>query len=162
MNLAKGSPAVQVATPASLPQAGQKGENLQPAADLPAPMNVDATSLEEMGLLECLHAIAHGEELAQRSHALRDRLIEAGLAVQDDDGLSLTPAGIERCRSLQHRVASDREAQKMIDQRDAGSQEASSDAGQPSTSRPSMIVVAQSVSAELNEIRKSDDTIHDT
>jgi hypothetical protein len=114
-------------------------------------MNVDTASLEELSLLECLSAIAHGEELAQRSYALRDRLIETGLAVQGADGVSLTPAGIERCRSLQHRVASDREAQKMLDGQQA------SDDGQPS-----MIVVAKSVSAELNEIRKAGDATQDT
>ena len=118
-----------------------------PSPTIPACMNVDAASLEELGLLECLHAIAHGEELAQRSYALRDRLIEAGLATQTEEGLSLTPAGIERCRSLQHRVASDREAQRALD-----GQQTSEDG------QPSMIVVAKSVSAELNEIRRSEDT----
>jgi len=109
-------------------------------------MNVEAASLEELGLLECLQSIAHGEELAQRSYTLRDRLIESGLVIQTEEGLSLTPAGIERCRSLQHRVASDREAQKALDGQQASAE-----------GEPSMIVVAKSVSAELNEIRKSDD-----
>jgi hypothetical protein len=42
--------------------------------------------------------------------------------------LRLTPAGIERCRSLQHRMASDREAAKVLAERGialAAAQEAS-------------------------------------
>jgi hypothetical protein len=103
-------------------------------------MNVDAVSLEELGLLECLHAISHGGELTQYATALRQRLIETGLAAQGDDGLSLTPAGIERCRSLQHRVASDREAQRALN----GHQTARGNHA------PS-IIVATSVAAELGQ-----------
>jgi hypothetical protein len=41
-------------------------------------------------------------------------LVEAGLVQESDHGLALTPGGIERCKSLQHRVAGDREAARAI------------------------------------------------
>jgi len=36
----------------------------------------------------------------------------------DADGLRLTTAGIELCKSLQHRVAADAQAAKIVQQRD--------------------------------------------
>ena len=75
------------------------------------------TDQQQIDLLECLIRIDRGETLDGRAGALRDRMIEAGLVDEVDGALRLTTAGIERCRSLQHRLASDREAAKVLAER---------------------------------------------
>lgn len=77
-------------------------------------IDVVAADQQQIDLLECLVRIDRGEALDGRAAGLRDRLIEAGLVDGMDGMLRLTPAGIERCRSLQHRIASDREAAKVL------------------------------------------------
>jgi hypothetical protein len=53
-----------------------------------------------------------------RAGDLLDRLIEGGLVDRSDDGtLSLTTAGIDRCRSLHLRVLSDSEAARVLEER---------------------------------------------
>ena len=86
-----------------------------------APMNDDRYSMkirnigqQEIDLLECLVRIDLGQALDSRATDMCRRLIEAGLVEDSDGGLVLTPAGIERCRSLKHRVAGDREAARVI------------------------------------------------
>ena len=46
-------------------------------------------------------------------------MVESGLIEDDADGLRLTTAGIELCKSLQHRVAADAQAEKILQQRAA-------------------------------------------
>jgi len=93
---------------------------------------MDAISLEDLALLDVLNRIDQGVELVQGDTAIRQRMVESGLIEDDADGLRLTPAGIELCKSLQHRVAADAQVQKVLEQRAAaeaaaaGEQQASS------------------------------------
>ena len=57
------------------------------------------------------------------SSGIREFLV-AGL-VEGDEGLALTPGGIEMCKSLQHRVAADAQVAKTLEERENG------DAGAP-------------------------------
>lgn len=85
-------------------------------------MTVDRMSLEELSLLELLTKIGHTEVLSPASYALRDSLLASGLIEHSEDGgVVLTPAGVERCRSLQHRQASDREAARVLAAKHNGS-----------------------------------------
>ena len=77
-------------------------------------MNIGNIGQQEIDLLECLVRIDLGHALDARATDMCRRLIEGGLVEDTDDGLVLTPAGIERCRSLKHRVAGDKEAAKVI------------------------------------------------
>src|SRR3546814_17210717 len=71
---------------------------------------------QELDLLECLNRIDTHQPLDPRAEDMLERLIEAGLVNSNGD-LSLTFAGIERCRSLKHRVAGDKEAAKVLAER---------------------------------------------
>ncbi len=74
----------------------------------PSPMPI-----EELALLECLVRIDGGVAIDRRRPAFGERLVASCLAEFDGDMIRLTAAGIERCRALQHRDASDREAVLM-------------------------------------------------
>ena len=80
---------------------------------------MDAISLEDLALLDVLHRIDQGVELVQGDGVIRQRMVESGLIEDDADGLRLTSAGIELCKSLQHRVAADAQAEKILQQRAA-------------------------------------------
>jgi hypothetical protein len=77
-------------------------------------MKIRNMGQQEIDLLECLLRIDMGQALDARAEDMRLRLIDAGLVQESGNGLALTPGGIERCKSLQHRVAGDREAAKAI------------------------------------------------
>ena len=85
---------------------------------------MDPISLEELALLDVLQWIDLGQPLTRHSQALRDRLVaaalvEPGLIVPgEENSLRLTDAGVERCKSLRHRVAADTEALLVIRDRD--------------------------------------------
>jgi hypothetical protein len=81
-------------------------------------MAMDPISLEDLALLEVLHSIDQGIELNAGQSEVRQRLVESGLAVDADEGIKLTSAGIELCKSLQHRVAADTQAAKVLQQRE--------------------------------------------
>lgn len=68
----------------------------------------------ELDLLECLLCIDRGQPVDSRAGELLERLVEAGVVDSCDGHHVLTLAGIERCRSLQHRIAADREAAKVL------------------------------------------------
>ena len=72
---------------------------------------------DDLDLLECLLRIDLHEALDDRAHGLTARIIDAGLADRDAAGLSLTHAGVQRCKSLQHRLASDQEALRVLQDR---------------------------------------------
>jgi len=74
--------------------------------------------VDDLDLLECLLRIDLHEQLDGRAHALVERIVEAGLADRTDEGFDLTHAGVQRCKSLQHRLASDQEAARTL--RDRG------------------------------------------
>ena len=86
---------------------------------------MDAISLEDLALLDVLHRIDQGVELVHGDSVIRQRMVESGLIEDDADGLRLTPAGIELCKSLQHRVAADTQVEKVLQKRAAD--EASTD-----------------------------------
>ena len=110
---------------------------------------MDPISLEELALLDVLQRIDQGQPLTRHSRALYDRLIstalvETGLIVPGEEpGLQLTDAGVERCKSLRHRVAADTEALQVLREREGTS-------GQPS---PTQSDVARS---ELSQIGRGD------
>jgi len=81
-------------------------------------MAMDPISLEDLALLEVLHSIDQGVELNAGQSEVRQRMVESGLAVDDEEGIRLTSAGIELCKSLQHRVAADTQAAKVLQQRE--------------------------------------------
>ena len=84
------------------------------ASDKRYSMKVGDIGQQELDLLECLVRIDQGERLDSRADDMFDRLVEAGLVDDDDGDHRLTLAGIERCRSLKHRVAGDKEAAKVL------------------------------------------------
>lgn len=79
---------------------------------------MDPISLEELALLDVLERIDQWLELGANSAGLRSRVIKAGLAEIVDDALRLTDAGVERCKSLHHRVAADEEAALVLLERE--------------------------------------------
>jgi hypothetical protein len=79
---------------------------------------MDPISLEDLALLEVLQRVDLHVVLTDGDSAMRLRMIEAALIVDGEDGLELTTAGIELCKSLQHRVAADAQAAKIVQQRE--------------------------------------------
>ncbi len=79
---------------------------------------MDPISLEELALLDVLDRIDQYHEPALNSSALRQRLLDNGLVVVEDGVLRLTDAGIERCKSLHHRVIADAEAAAVLAERE--------------------------------------------
>jgi hypothetical protein len=79
---------------------------------------MDPISLEDLALLEVLHRLDQHAPLSAADSDIRKRLVESGLAEDDGDDTRLTAAGIELCKSLQHRVAADTEAAKIREQRE--------------------------------------------
>jgi hypothetical protein len=77
-------------------------------------MDVGRIGQQELDLLECLLRVDLGHALDPRAQAMLERLIEAGLVDTSSGATSLTFAGIERCQSLQHRIAGDKEAAKVL------------------------------------------------
>lgn len=81
-------------------------------------MAMDPISLEDLALLEVLHSIDQGVELNAGQSEVRQRMVESGLAVDEEEGIKLTAAGIELCKSLQHRVAADTQAARILQERE--------------------------------------------
>jgi hypothetical protein len=77
---------------------------------------MEPISIEDLALLEVLKRIDSGELDAGDSQVM-PRLLEDGLITEAPHGATLTLAGIELCKSLQHRVAADSQAAKIIQQR---------------------------------------------
>lgn len=77
-------------------------------------MKIGGIGQQELDLLECLIRIDVGESLDGRAAALLHRLVEGGLVDSREGQLTLTAAGIERSRSLQHRLAGDKDAAQVL------------------------------------------------
>jgi hypothetical protein len=77
---------------------------------------MEPISIEDLALLEVLKRIDSGELDAGDSQVM-PRLREDGLIMEAPHGATLTLAGIELCKSLQHRVAADSQAAKILQQR---------------------------------------------
>lgn len=80
---------------------------------------MDPISLEDLALLEVLQRVEQHVVLTDADSAIRQRMIDGGLISDGEFGLELSAAGIELCKSLQHRVAADAQAAKILQQRDA-------------------------------------------
>ncbi len=68
---------------------------------------MDQISIEDLALLEVLQRVDQCIPMHSGDTEIRERLIESGLAEEDGDFTKLTPAGVEMCKSLQHRAAAD-------------------------------------------------------
>ena len=79
---------------------------------------MDPISLEDLALLEVLQRIDQHVVLTDDDSAIRQRMVDGGLIEDGEFGLALSAAGIELCKSLQHRVAADAQAAKIIQERD--------------------------------------------
>ena len=79
---------------------------------------MDPISLEDLALLEVLQRIDQHVVLTDSESAIRQRMVDGGLIFDGDEGLALTTAGIELCKSLQHRVAADAQAAKIVQRRE--------------------------------------------
>ncbi|HEY0662441.1 MAG TPA: hypothetical protein VGD21_14110 [Lysobacter sp.] len=79
---------------------------------------MDPIPLEDLALLEVLKRVDQGDELTAGDSAIRQRMVEGGLVSDDADGMRLTTAGIELCKSLQHRVAADAQIEAILQQRE--------------------------------------------
>ncbi len=93
-------------------------------------IQVTTVTQQEIDLLECLIRIDQRDALDKRAASLCSRLVDAGLVDDTERGLRLTAAGIARCHSLQHHMASDREAAKVLAARGIALAVASGDDGQ--------------------------------
>jgi len=69
---------------------------------------MERISLEDLALLEVLTRISDGVEAGPVDSEIERRLLDGGLVAEESEVLTLTAAGIELCKSLQHRVAADR------------------------------------------------------
>lgn len=78
---------------------------------------MDPISLDELALLDVLERVDQWVEPTASSAPLRERLVEVGLVEIVDGAMRLTDAGIERCKSLHHRVAADAEAALIVEER---------------------------------------------
>ncbi len=81
---------------------------------------MDPIALEDLALLEVLQRVDQCLPLESGDTKIHQRLIDSGLVTIDTDPLQLTSAGVELCKSLQHRVAADAQATKIIEQGEAG------------------------------------------
>jgi len=79
---------------------------------------MDPISLEDLALLEVLQRVDQHVVLTDGDSAMRQRMLDSALIEEVEDGLALTPAGIELCKSLQHRVAADQQVAKITQQRE--------------------------------------------
>ena len=78
---------------------------------------MDPIAIEDLALLEVLQRVDQCLPLDSGDTRIQQRLIDSGLVTLDTDPPQLTTAGIELCKSLQHRVAADAQAAKIIEQR---------------------------------------------
>ena len=75
--------------------------------------------LEDLALLEVLQRIDQAAPLTSGDTEIRQRLVESGLVADNEEPPRLTAAGIELCKSLQHRVAADAQAARIVEAREA-------------------------------------------
>ncbi|WP_149196177.1 hypothetical protein [Luteimonas suaedae] len=75
--------------------------------------------LEDLALLELLLRIDQRVDLSEGDTDIVSRLVDSGLVEQTDGEAMLTAAGIEMCKSLQHRAAADEQAERILRQRES-------------------------------------------
>ena len=81
---------------------------------------MEPMSLEDLALLEILQRIDQHVVLTDNDNAMRQRMLDGALVDEGDCGWALTSAGLELCKSLQHRLAADQQAAKIAQQREKG------------------------------------------
>src|SRR3546814_4394797 len=96
---------------------------------------MDPIALEDLALLEVLQRVDQCLPLESGDTKIHQRLIDSALVTIDTDPLQLTAAGIELCKSLQHRVAADTHATKIIEQREAEAAPAAGNASRAAGAR---------------------------
>jgi hypothetical protein len=79
---------------------------------------MDPIALEDLALLDVLRRIDAAQPLESDGELL-PRLVESGLIEDEGQEPRLTIAGVELCKSLQHRVAADAQAAKILEEREA-------------------------------------------
>ena len=80
-----------------------------------ADRQMDEISIEDLALLEVLKRVDQQIELKSGDTEIHKRLVDSGLLVEDDEGTPrLSAAGIEMCKSLQHRIAADKQAARIL------------------------------------------------
>lgn len=80
---------------------------------------MDQISLEDLALLEVLLRVDQRAELIEGDTEIVRRLVESGLVGESEDGeATLTVAGVELCKSLQHRVAADVQIERVLRDRE--------------------------------------------
>ena len=89
---------------------------------------MDPISLEDLALLDVLERIDQWLEPGPNAATLHERLVEVGLVAEVDGTMRLTDAGIERCKSLHHRVAADAQAELVLQEREKSGELTSADA----------------------------------
>jgi hypothetical protein len=80
---------------------------------------MDPIPLEDLALLEVLQRIDQAVPQTSGDTEIRQRRVESGLVADDEEPPRLTSAGIELCKSLQHRVAADTQAARIVEAREA-------------------------------------------
>ena len=79
---------------------------------------MEPMSLEDLALLEVLQRIDQHVVLTDEDNAMRQRMFDSGLIHEDEFGMALTTAGVELCKSLQHRLAADQQAARIVQARE--------------------------------------------
>ncbi|NZA25183.1 hypothetical protein H0E84_02205 [Luteimonas sp. SJ-92] len=82
---------------------------------------MEPIALEDLALLEVLVRIDQRADLVEGDTEIVKRLVESGLAENGDGELTLTVAGVEMCKSLQHRAAADSQAERIRRERSGAS-----------------------------------------
>jgi hypothetical protein len=80
---------------------------------------MDPIPLEDLALLEVLQRIDQAAPLTSGDTEIRQRLVDSGLVDDREEPPRLTSAGVELCKSLQHRVAADAQAARIVEMREA-------------------------------------------
>lgn len=74
---------------------------------------MDPIPLEDLALLEMLMQVDQRARTLEGDPEILSRLLESGLVERSPDGdTALTVAGVEMCKSLQHRVAADEQIER--------------------------------------------------
>jgi hypothetical protein len=80
---------------------------------------MDPIPIEDLALLEVLQRVDQCQPMQSGDTEIRQRLVESGLVEEVGDRVQLTAAGVEMAKSLQHRVAADAQAAKVVEKRKA-------------------------------------------
>jgi len=75
--------------------------------------------IEDLALLEVLKRVDQRVAMESGDTEILERLLDAGFLETDEDGVPvLSAAGVEMCKSLQHRIAADKQAAKILAERE--------------------------------------------